>query len=138
MLSALDLLRRLGWSIIDFIYGLIDTLFKILQQLNLFDIVDSISNNTVFSNFHSGVLAIAITLLALFIIWKFVMKILDPDDGLSVGQIIKDSVKYTGLSIRLIDYPYIANSIFNIDLSDLDLRRVLRSYDTLVGEKVKA
>ena len=64
MLSALDLLRRLGWSIIDFIYSLIDTLFKILQQLNLFDIVDSISNNTVFSNFHSGILAIAITLLA--------------------------------------------------------------------------
>ena len=24
------------------------------------------------------------------------------------------------------------------DLSDLDLRRVLRSYDTLVGEKVRA
>ena len=27
---------------------------------------------------------------------------------------------------------------FNIDLSDLDLRRVLRSYDVLVGEKVRA
>ena len=51
---------------------------------------------------------------------------------------IKDNVNYTGLSIRLIDYPYIANTIFNIDLSDLDLRRVLRSYDVLVGEKVRA
>ena len=26
MLSALDLLRRLGWAVIDFIYNLIDTL----------------------------------------------------------------------------------------------------------------
>ena len=51
---------------------------------------------------------------------------------------IKDNVNYTGLSIRLIDYPHIANTIFNIDLSDLDLRRVLRSYDVLVGEKVRA
>ena len=51
---------------------------------------------------------------------------------------IKDNVNYTGLSIRLIDYPHIANTIFNIDLSDLDLRRVLRSYDVLLGEKVRA
>ena len=116
MLSALDLLRRLGWAIIDFIYGLIDTLFKILQQLNLFDIVDSISNNTVFSNFHSGVLAIAITLLALFIIWKFVMKILDPDDGLSVGQIIKDSVK-CGLLIILSVFLFAQANSFSIKLS---------------------
>ena len=50
----------------------------------------------------------------------------------------KDNVSYTGLSIRLIDYPYIANTICNIDLSYLDLRRVLRSYDVLVGEKVMA
>ena len=30
MLGALDLLRRLGWAVIDFIYNLIDTLFNIL------------------------------------------------------------------------------------------------------------
>ena len=29
MLKALDLLRRLGWAVIDFIYSLIDTLFNI-------------------------------------------------------------------------------------------------------------
>lgn len=51
---------------------------------------------------------------------------------------VKDNVNYTGLSIRLIDYPYIANTLFNIDFNDIDLRRVLRSYDTLVGEKVRA
>ena len=54
MLNALDLLRRLGWFVIDFIYGLIDTLFYVLKELNLYDIVDSVSENTIFKNFHSG------------------------------------------------------------------------------------
>ena len=39
MLSALDLLRRLGWAVIDFIYNLIDTLFNIIKELNLYDII---------------------------------------------------------------------------------------------------
>lgn len=51
MLGALDLLRRLGWSIIDMIYSLIDTLFSILKELNLYDIIDSVSENTVFFKF---------------------------------------------------------------------------------------
>lgn len=93
MLKALDLLRRLGWAIIDFIYNLIDTLFNILKELNLYDIVDSVSDNTIFRNFHSGIVAIAITLLALFIAWRFVMKILEPDEGLSTNQIVMEIVK---------------------------------------------
>ena len=32
MLSALDLLRRLGWAVIDFIYKLVDTLFNIMKE----------------------------------------------------------------------------------------------------------
>ena len=32
MLSALDLLRRLGWAVIDFIYKLVDTLFREIDQ----------------------------------------------------------------------------------------------------------
>ena len=56
MLSALDLLRRLGWAIVNFIYNLIDTLFNILKELNLYDIVDSVSENTIFSNFHTGII----------------------------------------------------------------------------------
>lgn len=93
MLKALDLLRRLGWAVIDFIYNLIDTLFNILKELNLYDIVDSVSENTIFRNFHSGIIAIAITLLALFIAWRFVMKILEPDEGLSTHQIVMEIVK---------------------------------------------
>ena len=34
LLKALDLLRRLGWGIINFIYNLIDTLFDVLKSLN--------------------------------------------------------------------------------------------------------
>ncbi len=93
MLKALDLLRRLGWAVIDFIYNLIDTLFNILKELNLYDIVDSVSDNTIFKNFHSGIIAIAITLLALFIAWRFVMKILEPDEGLSTHQIVMEIIK---------------------------------------------
>ena len=93
MLKALDLLRRLGWAVIDFIYNLIDTLFNILKELNLYDIVDSVSDNTIFKNFHSGIIAIAITLLALFIAWRFVMKILEPEEGLSTQQIVMEIIK---------------------------------------------
>ena len=116
MLSALDLLRRLGWAIIDFIYNLIDTLFNIIKELNLYDIVDSVSNNSIFSNFHSGIIAIAITLLALFIVWKFVMKILEPDDGLSTSQIVMEIVKCGVLVIMSVFLFSQANS-FSMKLS---------------------
>lgn len=93
MLSALDLLRRLGWAVVSFIYNLIDTLFNIIKELNLYDIVDSVSENTIFKNFHSGIIAIAITLLGLFVAWRFVMKILEPDEGLSTNQIVMETFK---------------------------------------------
>lgn len=99
MLNALDLLRRLGWAVIDFIYNLIDTLFNILKELNLYDIVSSVSDNTIFKNFHSGIIAIAITLLALFVAWRFVMKILEPDEGLSIQQIVIEIIKCSVLVI---------------------------------------
>ncbi len=116
MLTALDLLRRLGWAIIDFIYSLIDTLFNILKELNLYDIVNSVSDNTLFSNFHTGVIAIAVTLLALFIVWRFVMKILDPDEGLSTGAIVKDSIK-CGLLIIMSVFLFTQANTFSIKLS---------------------
>lgn len=99
MLSALDLLRTLGWGIISFIYSLIDIVFDILKQLNLYDIISSVADNTSFSNFHTGVLAIAVTLLALFIIWRFIMKILEPDEGLETRQIVMEIVKCSFLVI---------------------------------------
>ena len=48
-LMALDLLRILGWGLVNFIYSIIDTLFEILKSLNAFDIISSVSNNNTFS-----------------------------------------------------------------------------------------
>ena len=116
MLSALDLLRRLGWGIVNFIFNLIDNLFNIIKELNLYDVVDSVSENTIFSNFHSGIIAIAITLLALFIVWKFVMKILEPDEGLSTHQIVIEIVKCSVLVLLSVFLFSQANS-FSMKLS---------------------
>ena len=78
--KALDLLRTLGWTVINFIYSLIDSLFDILKEINALDIVNSISNESMFRKLYSGIFAIAITLLALFSIYNFIKKIIDPDE----------------------------------------------------------
>lgn len=116
MLGALDLLRRLGWAVISFIYNLIDTLFSIIKEMNLYDIVDSVSNNTVFSNFHTGVIAISITLLGLFIIWRFVMKILEPSENLSTNQIVTESIKCAVLVLMSV-FLFSQANLFSMKLS---------------------
>lgn len=116
LLKALDLLRTLGWSVISFIYSLIDSLFDILKSLNTYNIIDSIAENTIFSNFHKGILVIAITLLGLFALWRFIMKILDPDEGLSAGQIIKEIIKCAFLII-LSTFLFAETSTFSIKLA---------------------
>ena len=63
LLKALDLLRTLGWSLVHFIFSLIDSLFDILKGLNAFDIINSVSGDNNFSKFQTGVIAIAVTLL---------------------------------------------------------------------------
>ena len=72
MIKVFDLLRSLGWYLVNFIYNLIDSLLQIIKELNAFDIINSLSNNQTFINLYNGVMAIAVTLLALFIIWRFV------------------------------------------------------------------
>lgn len=115
-LKALDLLRRLGWGIINFIYGLIDTLFDILKELNAYNIIDSVADNSMFSNFHKGVIAVAITLLGLFALFKFVMKILEPDEGLSIQQLVTEIFKST-LFVILSVFLFAEVSTFSIKLS---------------------
>lgn len=72
--KALDLLRILGWSVMDFIYSLIDSLFDILKEINALDIVNSVSNESMFTKFYTGIMAIAITVLGLFAVYNFVKK----------------------------------------------------------------
>ena len=116
MLKALDFLRTLGWGIINFIYGLIDTLFEILKELNAYNIIDSVAENSMFSNFHKGIIAVALTLLGLFAIFKFVMKIIEPDDGLSIQGLVTEIVKST-LFVLLSVFLFAEVSTFSIKLS---------------------
>lgn len=114
--KALDLLRILGWTVINFIYSLIDSLFDILKEINALDIVNSISNESMFKKLYSGIFAIAITLLALFSIYNFIKKIIDPDEGLSLEQIIKDVIK-CGFFVIISTFLFVQSSNLSINLS---------------------
>lgn len=117
MTKVFDFFKSILWYIVHFIYDLIDNLLMIIKKLNSIDIIDSLSNNQVFKNLYTGVIAIAITLFALFIIWKFVMKILDPDDEITIKMIVMDSVK-CGLLILLSTFLFVQVSSFSIKLAN--------------------
>lgn len=117
LLKALDFIRTLGWGVISFIYDLIDTLFGILKELNAYNIIDSVAENSMFSNFHTGIIAIALTLLGLFALFKFVMKIIEPDEGLSIQQIVTEIVK-SSIFVLLSVFLFAEVSTFSIKLSN--------------------
>lgn len=117
MTKVFDLLRSLGWYIIHFIYDLIDGLLQIIKKLNAFDIINSLSNNQTFRNFYTGVMAIAVTLFALFIIWKFVNKLLDPDEEITFKNIMMEIVK-CGTLIMMSTFLFVQVSNFSITLSN--------------------
>lgn len=116
LLKALDFLRTIGWGIISFIYNLIDTLFDILKELNAYNIIDSVAENSMFSNFHKGIIAIAVTLLGLFTLFKFVMKIIEPEEGPSVQQLVTEIIK-SSLFVLLSVFLFAEVSTFSIKLS---------------------
>lgn len=116
LLKALDLLRTLGWSLVHFIFSLIDSLFDILKGLNAFDIINSVSGDNNFSKFQTGVIAIAVTLLGLFAITRFVKKIIDPDEGLSSEGIVKEIAK-CGVLIIMSTFLFAQASTFSIKLA---------------------
>ncbi len=116
LLKALDFLRTIGWGIISFIYNLIDTLFDILKELNAYNIIDSVAENSMFSNFHKGIIAIAVTLLGLFVLFKFVMKIIEPEEGPSVQQLVTEIIK-SSLFVLLSVFLFAEVSTFSIKLS---------------------
>lgn len=116
LLKALDLLRTLGWSLVHFIFNLIDSLFDILKGLNAFDIINSVSGDNNFVNFQKGVIAIAVTLLGLFAITRFAKKIIDPDESMSTEGIVKEIVK-CGLLIIMSTFIFVQASTFSIKLA---------------------
>ena len=114
--KALDLLRTLGWSIVNFIYSLIDSLFDILKEINALDIVNSVSGESMFQKLHTGILAIAVTVLGLFAIWNFVKKVMEPDEGMSFEQIIKEIIK-CGILVLMSTFLFVQCSNLSIALS---------------------
>ena len=117
MIKVFDLLRSLGWYIISFIYSLIDGLLEIIKKLNAFDIINSLSTNQTFKKFYTGVMAIAVTLFALFIIWKVVNKLLDPDEENTFKNIMMEIVK-CGTLIMMSTFLFVQVSNFSITLSN--------------------
>ena len=116
LLKALDLLRTIGWGVISFIYSLIDSLFEIIKEMNAFNIIDSLAENSIFKNLHSSIIIIAITLFGLFVVWRFVIKVMEPDEGLSVGQIFRETLK-CGAFILLSTFLFSQIATFSIQLS---------------------
>lgn len=116
MLKVFDFVRSALWYIVDFIYGLIDNLFIIIKKLNAIDIVNTMSNNVIFSKFYKGIFVIAITLLSLYIIWKLINKIFNQEDEISVNMIISDSIKCL-VMILMSTFLFSQVSIFSIKLS---------------------
>ena len=116
LLKALDLLRTLGWALIHFIFQLIDSLFDILKGLNAYDIIDSVAGDNTFVTFHKGILVIALTLLGLFAITRFVKKIIEPDEGLTSSGIIKEIIT-CGIMVILSTFLFIQSSNFALQLS---------------------
>ncbi len=134
LLKALDFIRTLGWGIISFIYDLIDTLFDILKQLNAYNIIDSVAENSLFSNFHKGIIAIALTLLGLFALFKFIMKIIEPDEGLSIQQIVTEIIKST-LFVLLSVFLFAEISTFSIKLSSFTAN-IFNSNDMTISDSM--
>ena len=132
--KALDLLRTLGWAIINFIYSLIDSLFDILKEINALDIVNSISNESMFRRLYTGIFAISVTVLALFSIYNFIKKIIDPDEGLSMEQIIKDIIK-CGFLMILSTFIFVQASNLSINLSGYTAS-VFSSKDTTLANNM--
>ena len=91
--KVFDLLITICWYLVSFVYNLIDAIISIIKKLNTFDIINSISDNQAFRTFYKGTMAIAVAIFALFIIWKFVNKLLDPDDEVTFKTIIMEIIK---------------------------------------------
>ena len=112
-----DFFKSLLWYIVDFIYSLIDDVITVSKKLNSFDIINSLSNNKTFVNLYHGIVTIAITTLALFMIWKFVMKLIDQDSEISMKIIFIESIKCS-LLVLMTTFLFSQVASFSIKLSN--------------------
>ena len=132
LLKALDLLRELGYGIIKFIYNLIDGLYTIINEINALDIIGALSDNTVFTNFYTAIITIAITVFALTVAYRFSMKVLEPSEGPSISQIIEETVK-CGLLLVLSTFIFIQVSDLSIKLSGYVSSAITSTTNNTIG-----
>ncbi len=116
LLKALDLLRELGWGVISLIYNFIDAIYDIINKINELDIVGTMAENSTFSNFYNAVIVISLTVFGLFVIWQFAKKVIEPDEGPSINQIVTEVFK-CGALILLSTFLFVQVSTFSIQLS---------------------
>ena len=116
ILKALDLLRELGWGIISLIYNFIDAIYDIISKINELDIVGTMAGNETFSSFYSAVIVISLTIFGLFVTWQFAKKIIEPDEGPSINQIVTEVIK-CGILILISTFLFVQISTFSIQLS---------------------
>ena len=80
-------------------------------------------------------MAISLTLFALFIVWKFINKLLDPDDENSFKNIIVETIK-CGLLIMLSTFLFVQVSNFSIVLSNYTSNIFKNSVNTKMSSSI--
>lgn len=135
LLKALDLLRELGWGVISLIYNFIDAIYDIINKINELDIVGTMAENTTFSNFYNAVIVIALTVFGLFVIWQFAKKVIEPDEGPSINQIVTEVFK-CGVLILLTTFLFVQVSTFSIQLAGYTSTIMSVDKDTTLGSEL--
>lgn len=135
LLKALDLLRELGWGVISLIYNFIDAIYNIIGKINELDIVGTMAENTTFSNFYNAVIVIALTVFGLFVIWQFAKKVIEPDEGPSINQIVTEVFK-CGALILLSTFFFVQISTFSIQLAGYTGTIMSVDKDTTLGSEL--
>lgn len=113
ILKALDLLRELGYGVISLIFNFINTIYDIISKINELDIIGTMAENKVFSNFYNSVIVISLTIFGLFITWQFAKKIIEPEENPPVSTIVTEIFK-CGVLILLSTFLFVQISTFSI------------------------
>ena len=135
ILKALDLLRELGWGIISLIYKFIDIIYEIINKINELDIIGTMSNNSAFSNFYSSFITIALTIFGLFATWQFIKKVIEPEEGPSIQQIVVETIK-CGIFVLFTTFFFIQITTFSIQLSGYISNAIYHEEQTTLGTEI--
>jgi len=116
ILKALDLLRELGYGLISLIFNFIDTIYDIISKINELDIIGTMAENKIFSNFYSSIIVISLTIFGLFITWQFAKKIIEPEENPPISTIVTEIFK-CGALLLLSTFLFVQISTFSIRLT---------------------